>query len=100
MPSAQTRLEVVMQRELNSSLLAANAGDLSKGTHVLDVVTRVAVVCDIEDVEGVRPEAKALVFGNVKVLERRGIDLRITWRSLSADACSPECIRNQASTCV
>src|SRR5258708_38298008 len=94
MPSAQTRLEVVMQRELNSSLLAANAGDLSKGTHVLDVVTRIAVVCDIEDVECVRPEAKTLAFGNVKVLERRGIDLRIAWRSLGADARGPEGVRN------
>ncbi|MEA3006848.1 MAG: hypothetical protein QOI94_2117 [Acidobacteriaceae bacterium] len=37
-----------MQRELKSYLPAAHAGDLFKGTHVLDVVTRVAVVRDIQ----------------------------------------------------
>ena len=73
-----------MQRELNSSLLPADSVDLPEG-RVLNVVIGIAVVRDIEDVEGVGPEAQALTLGDVEVLEGRGIDRRIAWRSFAAD---------------
>ena len=57
-----------MQRELNSSLLTANAVDLSKG-RILDIAVRVTVVRNVEEVEAVRTESNQLTLGDMKVLE-------------------------------
>lgn len=57
-----------MQAELNLSCWGTHAGDLPK-TAIVEVVIRVAVAGNIENVEEVGSETYHLLAPNVKVLE-------------------------------
>ena len=80
----KSRLERVVQTELNMSFLGANAANCTE-VAVGDSVIRISVTGDVEEIEEVSPEAKdMLLTPQVEVLKERRVDAAVTRRPFGA----------------
>lgn len=86
----RSKLEGVVQADLNMPFLGANAADCPE-VAVTDPAVRISVTGNIEEIEEVSTEAQhAFLAPQVEVLEERRVNAAIARRSLGAVRGSPE----------